>query len=147
MEEKLREEFKTYNFDLNDYSWKEKLPSVTVEKSERIGNRPKISVIIANYNNSPYLERMMNSLVNQSIGIENLQILFVDDRSTDDSVDKVQTFMKKYPNIELYVLDENTGGAHGPRNVGLLYAKGEYLVILDADDWYAQRGLKFFIIL
>ena len=144
VEEKLREEFKTYNFDLNDHSWKEKLPSVTVEKSERIGNRPKISVIIANYNNSPYLERMMNSLVNQSIGIENLQILFVDDRSTDDSVDKVQTFMKKYPNIELYVLDENTGGAHGPRNVGLLYAKGEYLVILDADDWYDQRGLEIF---
>lgn len=94
VEEKLKEEFKTYNFDLNDYSWKEKLPSVTVEKSERIGNRPKISVIIANYNNSPYLERMMNSLVNQSIGIENLQIIFVDDRSTDDSVDKVRPFMK-----------------------------------------------------
>ncbi|MCU5754281.1 glycosyltransferase family 2 protein [Lactococcus lactis] len=70
MEEKLREEFKTYNFDLNDHSWKEKLPSVTVEKSERIGNRPKISVIIANYNNSPYLERMMNSLVNQSIELK-----------------------------------------------------------------------------
>lgn len=136
------EEFQQFNYDLTDFSWKKNLPSVTIECSEKINPEPKISVIIANFNNSDYLERMMDSLVNQTIGINHLQILFCDDRSTDDSLSKIKPFIIEYPNIEIYLLDKNTGGAHGPRNIGLLHARGKYLVVLDADDWYALDGLE-----
>lgn len=67
---------------------------------------------------------MMNSLVHQTLGIENIQVLFVDDRSTDNSLELIKPYFQSYPNIEIYLLDKNTGGAHGPRNVGLLHARG-----------------------
>lgn len=72
-----------------------------------------------------------------------MQVLFIDDRSTDNSLDIIKPYLDKFPNIELYLLDKNTGGAHGPRNVGLLHAKAEYIVILDSDDWYELNALKY----
>lgn len=142
MEKSVVQEYKEYNYLLDDDSWKGKLPSFTLYASEIQTYHPKVSVIIANYNNGPYLERMMDSLMEQTLGIHNLQVMFIDDRSTDNSLDIVKPYTQKYPNVEIYHLDKNTGGAHGPRNVGLLNARGEYLVFLDADDWYAPNGLK-----
>ena len=144
MENKINvlEEFKAYNYLLDDVSWKGELPTFKLYKSEIITLKPKVSVIIANYNNGPYLVKMMNSLVEQTLGIHRIQVMFIDDRSTDNSLEIVMPYIKKYPNIEIYHLAKNTGGAHGPRNVGLLNARGEYLVFLDADDWYDVDGLK-----
>ena len=145
MEQQVRNkqsEFEEYGYLLDSDDWKKELPGATAFKSDVITENPKVSVIIANFNNEPYLKRMMDSLVNQSIGIENLQILFVDDRSTDNSLEVVLPYTEKYPNIEIYLLDKNTGGAHGPRNVGLTHARGEYIEILDADDWFAPDGLE-----
>ena len=79
---------------------------------------------------------MMDSLVQQTIGIEQLQVMFIDDCSTDHSLKVIEPYLERYPNIEIYQLLENTGGAHGPRNVGIVNARGEYSVFLDADDWY-----------
>lgn len=136
------EEFKKFNYLLDDESWKDALPGFTLYASSVTPKNPKVSVIIANYNNGPYLERMMDSLMEQTLGIHRLQVMFIDDRSTDNSLEIVKPYTDKYPNVEIYHLDKNTGGAHGPRNVGLLNARGEYLVFLDADDWYAPDGLK-----
>lgn len=138
----IKNEYIEYEYDLNDFSWKDKLPTVKITKSEELTQKPKVTVVIANFNNEPYLARMMDSLVNQSLGIENIQIIFCDDKSTDNSLEVVFPYTKKYPNIEIIELEKNTGGAHGPRNVGLQYVRGEYLVILDADDWYAENGLE-----
>ncbi|KZK07631.1 Glycosyltransferase [Lactococcus cremoris] len=135
-------EYEHFHYPLDEMSWKTALPTVTKTSSEKITENPKVSVIIANYNNAPYLERMMESLVHQTLGIENIQVLFVDDRSTDNSLELIKPYCQSYPNIEIYLLDKNTGGAHGPRNVGILHARGDYLVILDADDWYAADGLE-----
>jgi glycosyltransferase involved in cell wall biosynthesis len=135
-------EYKKYNYCLEDTLWKEVLPEFSKISSRETNPAPKISVVIANYNNAPYLDRMMKSLVNQTIGLENLQIMFIDDLSTDNSLDIAKHYLDRYENIEIYALHENTGGAHGPRNVGLLNALGQYIVILDADDWYALDGLK-----
>lgn len=135
-------EFKEFNYLLDDESWKDALPGFTLYASNIQTYHPKVSVIIANYNNGPYLERMMDSLMEQTLGIHRLQVMFIDDRSTDNSLEIVKPYTDKYPNVEIYHLDKNTGGAHGPRNVGLLNARGEYLVFLDADDWYAPDGLK-----
>ena len=138
----ILKEFEEYNYLLDDESWKEELPSFKLYKSEMITLKPKVSAIIANYNNAPYLANMMNSLVEQTLGIHRIQVMFIDDCSTDKSLEVVKPYTGKYPNIEIYHLTKNTGGAHGPRNLGLLNARGEYLVFLDADDWYDVNGLK-----
>lgn len=138
----LQEEFSYHNF-LNNEKWKLNLPTYEKISSELVFNTPKVSVIIANYNNAPYLERMLDSLVNQTISLEKLQLLFIDDKSTDNSAEIVEKYLQKYSSIEFYQLKENTGGAHGPRNVGILNARGDYLVFLDADDWYDENALQY----
>ncbi|GFH39799.1 glycosyltransferase family 2 protein [Lactococcus insecticola] len=144
MEKNIKnQEYQEFQYDLTDKSWQEKTMTFKISQSKIITQTPKVSVVIANYNNAPYLSKMMDSLVNQTLGIENLQVMFIDDKSTDNSIEVVKPYIDKYPNIEIYQLDENTGGAHGPRNVGLLNARGEYLVILDADDWYDENALAY----
>ena len=129
----LAEEFSHYAYPLTDNSWQSSLPTFTLTTSREIRPESKISVVIANY----------NSLVHQTLTAEHIQIMFLDDKSTDDSVKIVETYMEKYPSIELYVLDKNTGGAHGPRNVGIDNARGQYMVFLDADDWYDLDALAY----
>lgn len=141
MYKNLKEEFTSFNY-FNDDKWKTELPNFTLETSERIVKKPKVSVVIANYNNGPYLSKMLDSLIYQTIGLEKLQILFVDDKSTDNSSEIILDYLEKYSSIEYYQFDENTGGAHGPRNLGLQYIRGEYVVILDADDWYRLTALE-----
>ena len=141
MYKNLKEEFTSFNY-FNDDKWKTELPNFTLETSERIVKKPKVSVVIANYNNGPYLSKMLDSLIYQTIGLEKLQILFVDDKSTDNSSEIILDYLEKYSSIEYYQFDENTGGAHGPRNLGLQYIRGEYVVILDADDWYGLTALE-----
>lgn len=135
-------EFTEYNYLLSDSGWKESLPEFTLYASAEQEEEPRVSVVIANFNNGPYLRRMMDSLINQTIGLDQLQIMFIDDRSTDDSLEIVMEYITDHDNIEIYHLDKNTGGAHGPRNVGLLNSRGKYLVFLDADDWYHLDGLR-----
>lgn len=139
----IKDEFKDYQYLLDDVSWKAELPDFELYTSKVIAPKPKVSVIIANYNNGPYLKKMMDSLVNQTIDITNLQVMFLDDCSTDNSIEVIKKYVDSYPNIEIYQLKENTGGAHGPRNVGIMNARGEYAVFLDSDDWYALNGLKY----
>ena len=94
----LQMEYDHYNY-LNNEKWKFNLPIYKESSSTKVFDTPKVSVIIANYNNEPYLEKMFNSLVNQSIGLEKLQILFIDDKSTDNSAKIVQKYIQKYNSI------------------------------------------------
>ena len=95
----------------------------------------KISVITPCYNSYDYLDKCFESLVNQTIGIDNMEIIFVNDASTDNTAEKLNLFEALYPNSVLVIhLDENIkqGGA---RNVALQYVNSEYLVFIDSDDW------------
>ncbi len=93
---------------------------------------PKVSVIIPVYNAQKYLERCLNSIVNQTL--EDIEILLVDDCSTDKSVEIVQRYSKKDKRIKLIKSKENQGAASA-RNKGLDVAKGEYIGFIDADDY------------
>lgn len=95
----------------------------------------KVSVITPCYNSYDYLDKCFESLVNQTIGIENMEIIFVNDASTDNTGEKLNSFEALYPDSVLVIhLNENVkqGGA---RNVALQYVSGEYLVFIDSDDW------------
>lgn len=99
--------------------------------------KPKISVIIPCWNVAKYLPKCIRSLEQQTIGIENMELIFVDDASTDQGKtwNMITAFEARYPEYVVAVhLEENLcqGGA---RNVGLRYAKADYIGFVDSDDW------------
>lgn len=96
----------------------------------------KISVIIPVYNVEKYLERSVHSIINQTYG--NLEIILVDDGSTDDSGRLCDILAQKDGRIR--VLHKNNGGLSSARNAGLEIAEGEYIYFLDSDD-YVKRNL------
>lgn len=95
----------------------------------------KISIIIPCYNVENYIDRCLESIVTQTIGLDMLEIITVNDASSDGTLAKLQQWEQRYPqNIMVITYPENLhqGGA---RNVGLQYATGEYIGFVDADDW------------
>ena len=104
----------------------------------------KISIVIPCYNAAEYLDRCMESILKQTIGLENIEIIIVDDASTDGgaTLSLIMEYEKKYPdNIMVIPLEQNMrqGGA---RNVGIMYARGEYLMFCDADDWLMLDAME-----
>ena len=92
---------------------------------------PKVSIIVPVYNVEEYLERCLDSLVNQTL--KDIEIIIVNDGSTDGSKEKIQKYINKYKNI-VYLEKEN-GGLSSARNYGIPYAKGEYIGFVDSDDY------------
>ena len=109
-----------------------------VDKVEPI--MKKISVIIPCYNVSPYLARLLDSLTAQTIGIENLELIFVNDASTDDTYEKLLEIEKKFPEDVLVVNLPENGRQGKARNIGLQYASCAYVGFIDADD-YVETGM------
>ena len=97
-------------------------------------NEIKVSIVIPVYNTGKYLTECLETLCNQTL--KELQIICVDDGSTDDSVDIIKDLINKDDRIELYFHTSIGRGAGGARNYGLQFAKGEYLLILDSDDYF-----------
>lgn len=102
--------------------------------------KTRVSVIIPVYNVQEFLEECLDSVVGQTINNmelsdgykRNLQIILVDDGSTDDSAVIAKEYADKYENIE-YVYEENQGLGHA-RNYGCEFAQGDYIIFLDSDD-------------
>ena len=96
----------------------------------------KISIIIPVYNASEYLEECLKSLQDQTIGFENLEVIMVDDGSTDGSQDLMKQYERRNSNVKCIYLNENSGAAGRPRNEALHIAAAEYVMFLDSDDMY-----------
>ena len=94
-------------------------------------NDVKLSVIIPMYNVQNYVKECLDSLVNQTF--KDMEIIVVDDGSTDDSVKIVSEYEKKYPFVKM--VHKANGGLSDARNFGLQYAKGKYLAFIDSDDY------------
>lgn len=95
----------------------------------------KISVIIPCYNIEKYIDCCLDSVEKQTIGMDALEVILVNDASTDDTLSHLMAFENRYPESVMVIpLMENVkqGGA---RNIALTYASGEYVVFLDGDDW------------
>ena len=93
----------------------------------------KVSVIVPIYNTSKLLEKCVNSIVKQSIGFDNIELILVNDGSADDSEDIIKRLIKEYPSIK-YFYKEN-GGQGSARNLGLKEASGEFISFVDSDDY------------
>lgn len=93
----------------------------------------KVSVIVPVYNAEEYMRRCMESLVNQSMA-EDLEIITVNDGSSDGSAGIIREYYEKYPHM-IKPLEKSNGGAASARNMGMRHALGEYIAFLDSDDW------------
>lgn len=102
----------------------------------------KFSVIIPIYNVEEYLEQTILSIVNQSIGFErNIQIILVNDGSTDNSEEICLKYQVLYPNNIIYIYQKNAG-VSSARNKGLKYAEGEFVNFLDGDDKWGTNSFE-----
>ena len=91
------------------------------------------SFVMAVYNVKSYLNEAVDSIIQQDIGFETIQIILVDDGSTDQSGDVCDTLERQYPGNIIAVHKEN-GGAASARNKGLEFATGQYVGFMDPDD-------------
>lgn len=100
-----------------------------------------VSVIVPIYNVYPYLDRCIESIVNQTY--TNIEILLINDGSTDQSLDKCLEWRKKDDRI--IVIDKKNEKLGPTRNYGIQIARGEYITAIDSDDWVDKRYIECFI--
>lgn len=102
----------------------------------------KISMIVPTYNVENDLKRAIDSLLNQTIGFENIEVLLVDDFSIDNTRQVIIDYAKQYENIKYIFLESNSGSAGKPRNIGIKNASADYIMFLDNDDEYVPEACK-----
>ncbi|MDF6021171.1 glycosyltransferase [Streptomyces sp. JH34] len=103
---------------------------------------PDVSVVVAVYNTMPYLTECLNSLVGQSIGLERLEIVAVDDGSTDESGAELDRFAERYPGTVKVVHQANSGGPAAPSNRALEVATGRFVYFIGSDDYLGVEALE-----
>lgn len=104
----------------------------------------KVSIVIPCYNAAAYLARCMEHIIRQTIGLENIEIILVDDASTDDgaTLNLIMEYEQKYPDAIIAIPLEQNMRQGGARNAGISYAGGEYLMFCDADDWLSFDAME-----
>ncbi|MGC9535547.1 glycosyltransferase family 2 protein [Streptomyces sp. UG1] len=100
-----------------------------------------VTVVIPVCNAADFLEECLASIVEQSLGFEHIEIVAVNDGSTDASGELLDDWAERYPNVRV-VHQENSGAPGGPRNRGLQLARGEFLFFADPDDYLGQDALR-----
>lgn len=108
---------------------KEKEETFEYTKNE---SKYPVSVIMPIFNGAQFLERSVDSLLNQTL--DSFEIVFIDDGSTDNSLEMIRDYEKKYDFVT--VLTQENSGSGKARNYGINEAKGEYIAFLDADDFF-----------
>ncbi|MGO1590544.1 MAG: CDP-glycerol glycerophosphotransferase family protein [Ancrocorticia sp.] len=100
-----------------------------------------VSVIVAAYNSEQWVGVAMDSLLHQSIGLESLQIIIVDDGSTDSTGRIADEYAERYP-TNIMVIHQENQGVGAARNAGISAAKGRYVGFLDSDDYLALDAVE-----
>ena len=100
---------------------------------------PKVSVIVPVYNVDKYVDKCLNSLVNQTLN--DIEIIVVNDGSTDASEEIVKKYINKYPNLIKYIKQENQGLSDA-RNNGLKLVTSDYVMFVDSDDYVCNNILE-----
>lgn len=102
----------------------------------------KISVIVPVFNAESDLKSAIESIINQTFGFENIELILVDDASTDNSKEIIMEYQSTYGNIKLVELRQNSGLPGKPRSIGIDYATSDYIVFLDSDDTYQNVAFE-----
>lgn len=97
----------------------------------------KICVVVPTFNSGLFLNAFFDSIMFQSIGFENIQVIFVDDNSNDEyTLNLLELFDENFTNVKSIYLEENNGFPGKGRNTGLILADAEFIIFSDHDDTY-----------
>ncbi len=100
----------------------------------------EVSIVIPVYNVEKYLEHCINSLLEQTIDKSKIEVVMVDDGSTDNSPAICDRYAEQYDFIRVYHIEN--GGASAARNFGIDNSHGKYILFLDSDDWLTKKSIK-----
>ncbi|MCL2115031.1 MAG: glycosyltransferase [Methanobrevibacter sp.] len=102
----------------------------------------KVSIVVPVFNVENYIEAAFESIKNQTIGFNNLEVIMVNDCSSDKSGKIIDKYAREYDNCIAIHLKENSGAAGRPRNVAIENASSDYIMFLDPDDYYENNACK-----
>ncbi len=116
--------------------------SLAVAVTEKI---PLVSVIIPMYNAARFISQTLESLLYQTM--QDFEVIVVDDCSTDNSVEVVESFKEKFASgggyqFHVVRLPENSGSPEVPRNLAIKFSRGKYIAFLDNDDLFTKTALE-----
>lgn len=132
-----------HDYITNNFSLKLELERIDhvldhdLQKQHSIKKNPLVTVGIPNFNYARYLDDCIQSILEQSY--QPIEILVIDDCSTDNSVEKLKEYEKKYENIRIIYHEKNSGSCGLALQEIIKEAKGEYLTILSADDFWSNK--------
>lgn len=127
----IKEKWNTYPVRAND--------QIKYLKSLLDNSQFKISIIIPVYNVENYIRNALDSIVRQTIGLEYLEVIMVNDCSIDNSGKIIDEYANRYGNFVAIHLSKNSGAAGRPRNIGIENSTGDYIMFLDPDDYYMDE--------
>ena len=113
---------------------------VAPQQAQVVPAIPAVSVIIPMYNSERYIKSCVESVLNQTL--KNLEVICVDDCSTDNTFNIVLEMAKRDGRIRVAKLAQNSGGASEPRNYGMRLSRGKYIGFLDSDDLYTKTAME-----
>lgn len=127
--------------DYIEFITKYKLIDLEWDSIDSVKKDYKISVVIPTYNTGDILHRTMNSIENQTLGFENIEVIIVDDNSNNETIDIINQY-STFENVKVIYLKSNTGAAGIPRNIGIEESCAEYVMFLDHDDFFKEDALE-----
>ncbi|HEV3407412.1 MAG TPA: glycosyltransferase family 2 protein [Gaiellaceae bacterium] len=101
----------------------------------------KVSVVVPVYNPGPHIDRLIASLLRQSLPRDEFEAVFVDDGSTDGTGERLDALSAEHANFTVVHIP-NSGWPGRPRNVGIDTARGTYVYFVDNDDWLGDEALE-----
>lgn len=104
-----------------------------------LSNQPKVSVICPVYNAEKHLKKCITSVLNQTF--KDFEFILVNDSSTDDSSTIIQHYARQDSRIK-YLEHEHNQGEGQTRFTGIDHSNAEYLMFIDADDWYSTSAIE-----
>ncbi|MEV6654306.1 glycosyltransferase [Streptomyces sp. NPDC051219] len=105
-------------------------------------SKPDVTVVVAVYNTMPALTECLESLVKQSIGLDRMEIVAVDDGSTDGGGKELDRYAERYPGTFKVIHQANSGGPAAPSNRALDVATGRYVFFVGSDDYLGRKALQ-----
>lgn len=103
----------------------------------------KLSIVIPMFNSELFIERCLDSILNQDIVQKDFEIIIINDGSKDNSLDIAKSLSKNFKNIT--ILDQENKGQSAARNTGVAQSKGKYIWFIDSDDYLANNVLKMLL--
>ncbi|ECP7275581.1 glycosyltransferase [Campylobacter jejuni] len=100
---------------------------------------PQLSIIIPLFNSCEFISRALQSCINQTL--KDIEILIIDDKSKDESLNIVLEFAKKDPRIKIFQNEENLG-TFASRNLGILHSSSDFVMFLDSDDFLSLNACE-----